>query len=554
MQLSNGRNFLWQFEKDVTCKVPDYVSKINYIDHNGVLRTISVDNSEFEVPNELTDTPNDIVFWAYDAHKIAHVASLCVKEGPAPDNFGDKLLARRLGEITKITTSADQIGMYALYHYQNLIHFSAPLATTIGYYSLAGITSLKSAFIPSATRIHDYAFSDDTYLETIDMHSVTSIGDYAFRNCRSLVSVDAPLLETIQREVFYGTALKSINAPNVRKIYQYGLTGCNDSKFNFPLLETVENGACGGWRNATELNCPSLTSIVGSGNFYSWYSLTSVKMPLVTVIPQGTFKSCTNLTELHFPKVTTISGSGAFGGCKCIEEITDKEFPALSETIRGFENCLGLKTINLSLVTKIGYESFSGCSNLSDINLDAVSIIDDTAFIKCTSISKVDSEMFPVLTSIGSRAFQYCSGIRTIDLPTVTTISDSFSYCDGLINAKLSSVENADSGIFASCYKLKKVVLSKATKLGYSTFNNCHSLTAVVLANPNGVCALNKNTFSNCYHMLGKTNSAYNPEGAQDGYVYVPKALITAYESDSVWSTMPIKFRAIEDYGEILDE
>lgn len=553
MQLSNGRNFLWQFEKDVTCKVPDYVSKINYIDHNGVLRTISVDNSEFGVPNELTDTPSDIVFWAYDAHKVAHVASLCVKEGPPPDNFGDKLLARRWGEITKITTSADQIGMYALYHYGNLIHFSAPLATTIGYYSLSGITSLKSAFIPSATSINGYAFSDDTHLETIDMHSVTRIDSYAFSNCSALVSVDAPLLETIQREVFCGTRLKSINAPNVRKIYQSGLTGCNDSKFNFPLLETVEHGACSGWRYATELNCPSLTSIVGTNNFSSWGSLVSVKMPLVTVIPPGTFRSCPNLTKLHFPKVTTISGQGAFSGCNCIE-ITDKEFPALSETIMGFEECLGLKTINLSLVTKIGTNSFSECSNLSDINLSAVSTIGDTSFIKCVSISKVDSEMFPVLTSIGSRAFQYCSGIRTIDLPTVTTISDSFSYCDGLINAKLSLVENASSGIFSSCYKLKKVVLSKATKLGYSTFNNCYSLTAVVLASPNGICAVQKNTFANCYHMLGTTNSTYNPEGAQDGYVYVPKALITAYESDSVWRATSIKFRAIEDYGEILNE
>ena len=37
----------------------------------------------------------------------------------------------------------------------------------------------------------------------------------------------------------------------------------------------------------------------------------------------------------------------------------------------------------------------------------------------------------------------------------------------------------------------------------------------------------NTNAFDYCYHILGTTNSTYNPNGLKDGYIYVPASLLS---------------------------
>jgi hypothetical protein len=72
------------------------------------------------------------------------------------------------------------------------------------------------------------------------------------------------------------------------------------------------------------------------------------------------------------------------------------------------------------------------------------------------------------------------------------------------------------------------------------------------------MCTLaNTSAFSNCNHFHGTVNSQYNPDGLKDGYIYVPKALLSDedetmdYRRATNWSTFASQFRAIEDYPEI---
>jgi hypothetical protein len=58
--------------------------------------------------------------------------------------------------------------------------------------------------------------------------------------------------------------------------------------------------------------------------------------------------------------------------------------------------------------------------------------------------------------------------------------------------------------------------------------------------------SISSGAFQYCYHILGTTHALYNPEGLQDGYIYVPRAMIETLSSATNWSAL--QFRAIEDY------
>ena len=64
----------------------------------------------------------------------------------------------------------------------------------------------------------------------------------------------------------------------------------------------------------------------------------------------------------------------------------------------------------------------------------------------------------------------------------------------------------------------------------------------------------NSSMFDTCYHISGKVSSTYNPTGAKDGYIYVPRALLSDtdetkdYRRATNWSTFATQFRALEDY------
>ena len=59
---------------------------------------------------------------------------------------------------------------------------------------------------------------------------------------------------------------------------------------------------------------------------------------------------------------------------------------------------------------------------------------------------------------------------------------------------------------------------------------------------------LNSNLFNNCYHILGTVNATYNPAGAKDGYIYVPRNMIETLSNATNWSAYASQLRALEDY------
>ena len=329
--------------------------------------------------------------------------------------------------------------------------------TSIGNYAFCGCSGLTSITIPnSVTSIGNYAFWGCSGLTSITIpDSVTSIGSWAFENCTGLTSITIPnSVTSIGSYAFYGcTGLTSITIPN-------SVTSIGDHAFD----------GCTGLRSITISN--SVTSIEDDV-FARCTSLTSITIPnSVTRIEDYAFAHCTGLTSITIPNSVTSIGNWAFLGCTGLTSIT---IP--------------------NSVTSIGNVAFSGCTGLTSINVasdnnyysDNNGVLFNkkkTELIRYPQGKSQTSYTIPSsVTSIGSWAFENCTGLTSITIPnSVTRIGDgAFWSCTGLRSITISnSVTRIGSDAFFYCTGLKDVYYTgskdewKAISIGvdnYCLFN-----------------------------------------------------------------------------------
>lgn len=99
------------------------------------------------------------------------------------------------------------------------------------------------------------------------------------------------------------------------------------------------------------------------------------------------------------------------------------------------------------------------------------------------------------------------------------------------------------------CKSLTKVDLYKVTYIDGCAFENCTSLTALILR-ANSVCYCVRDYYNKSPNILAQTPiDARRWDELGQGYIYVPRDLVSQYESS--WVPKKFYFRAIEDYPEI---
>jgi hypothetical protein len=169
-------------------------------------------------------------------------------------------------------------------------------------------------------------------------------------------------------------------------------------------------------------------------------------------------------------------------------------------------------SIDLGTCGLIDQYCFYGNQHLLSVTGNSVETLVGNCFQNCTGLATVN---FPRVMNVGNRSFDLCSALQTIDLPSVINISNVAFQNSGLTTI---------------------IIGPNFTAFGQRALQSCSSLTTVVLRNTTMVNLNNVNNFQ----------STPFASGGAGGTIYVPSALISTYQADSLWSQLAATFSAIE--------
>ena len=183
-----------------------------------------------------------------------------------------------------------------------------------------------------------------------------------------------------------------------------------------------------------------------------------------------------------------------------------------------------MNTIIPQSVTTIGERAFYYCSGLTSITIpNGVTSIGHAAFIDCSSLNSITIPNS--VTSIGGWAFYDCTELISINIPTSVTSIGDFAFGD--------------------CSSLASIIIPNSiTNIEASTFKDCTGLTYIVI--PNSVTSIERSVFYNCssltdYYVWAETvpstnsYSFYNTN-IENATLHVPAASVDTYKQTDPWS------------------
>lgn len=199
------------------------------------------------------------------------------------------------------------------------------------------------------------------------------------------------------------------------------------------------------------------------------------------------------------------------------------------------------QTIDGHTVTGIDNNAFDGCSGITNIQIPTtVTTLGDYAFYGCSGLTSIN---LPAnLSTIGSYAFSSCTNLKTITLPNCVTSIDTyaFSNCSNLISISLpSSTKNISNYCFYECNSLASVIIPNGvTSISEYAFASCQNLTTITIAN--SVKSIKSYAFWDCSHLTtvkGYKNSYAQKFATANNYKFV---ILNPGSSDSA-TTIPAK-------------
>ena len=301
---------------------------------------------------------------------------------------------------------------------------------------------------------------------------VTSIGSYAFRDCVGLTSLTiSNSVAFIKEGAFRGcTSLASVTIPSSVTSIEYS----DDNPFY---------GCCG------------LTSIIVETGNLSFDSRDNCN----AIIKTSTNELIAGCVNTVIPEGVTRIGRGAFSGLVSL----DIPSSVISISSSAFENSSNLSTITVDAENAI-YDSRDNCDAIIETSTNTLVLGCKNTVIPST------------VTTIGSHAFEKCTGLTSIDIP--------------------NSVSAINSQAFYGCSGLNSVTIGACvTFIGPSAFGRCTGLTSITVK--------------------GQTPATIESAPEYDTFegidmtsciLYVPFGSKSAYENATYWK----EFENIVEFGE----
>jgi hypothetical protein len=249
--------------------------------------------------------------------------------------------------------------------------------------------------------------------EAASIAAGTSSGNAPFKHFSALKSVTGGAVTGVGNYAFYGCkALKTVSLPAATRIGYSVFAGCTALKtVNLPAVQTIDRFAFQYCAALETVSLPAATTINRLA-FHNCSALTTINLPAsLTSISESTFRGCTNLTNIII--AANNSNYKGEGG---------KLLTNAGATLIAWPAAAGL--VELSGITTIGEYAFDSCTGLTSVSIPTATRIGNSAFDGCTALKTAS---LPAATTIGGFAFQGCTSLETADLPAVQTI-DGFAF------------------------------------------------------------------------------------------------------------------------------
>ena len=231
----------------------------------------------------------------------------------------------------------------------------------------------------------------------------------------------------------------------------------------------------------------------------------------VTSLGSWVFENCNGLNSVTIPSSVTSIGEGALSSCFWLSQIIVQEGNCVYDSR---DNCNAIietntntlimgcrNTIIPNSITSIGSHAFDACSGLTSIEIpNSVISIGSYAFSDCDYLTSI---VIPnSVTSIGESTFSGCSGLTSIEIPNSMTSIGSWAFenCNNLTSVIIpNSVTFIGEGAFFGCKLTSVSIPNSVTSIESYTFKNCRGLASITI--PNSVTTIGGEAFSGCRNL-----------------------------------------------------